>query len=194
MLQSVTGLLSGLPTGYNRDSREVKEYITNGLSLTETGLSSLIETVSTLQVHEDKMLEAVEENYSLTTDIADGLAQETGIPYRKMYDIVGEAVNQAIKDGRSLSELSQSDIEQQAQEEGVELSLEGIDLKNLLDPETALSKRTHTGGTAPEELDHQISRMRDENQQLQSWVDTQNERIADARNRTQNAIQNIING
>ena len=194
MLQSVTGLLSGLPTGYNRDSREVKEYITNGLSLTETGLSSLIETVSTLQVHEDKMLEAVEENYSLTTDIADGLAQETGIPYRKMYDIVGEAVNQAIKDGRSLSELSQSDIEQQAQEEGVELSLEGIDLKNLLDPETALSKRTHTGGTAPEELDHQMERLRDDNSNLADWVDTQHDRINEARDRTRNAIRDITRG
>ncbi len=194
MVQSVSGLLSGLPTGYNRDSREVKEYITNGLSMTETGLNSLIETLSTLQVHEEKMREAVEENYSLTTDIADGLAQQTGIPYRKMYDIVGEAVNRAIQDGRSLSELTKSDILDQAQDEGVQLSLDNVNLEEFLDPETALSKRTHTGGTAPEELDKQIKRLRENLEQLHNWLDTQNERITSAKNRTQEAIQTLTGG
>lgn len=188
MVQSVSGLLSGLPTGYNRDSREVKEYITNGLATSETGLKSLIETLSTLSVNKDRLEKAVHENYSLTTDLADALAQETGVPYRKMYDVVGNAVNNAIRDGRNLSDLTRSDIEQQANQEGLELSLDQIELQELLDPENALSKRDHTGGTAPGELEQQLVRITSECEDLKKWISDQNETIEAAREKTKAAI------
>ncbi len=193
MLQTVSGLLSGLPTGYNRDSREVKEYISNAFTKVETGLNSLVETLTTLHVNEARMEEAVRENYSLTTDLADGLARKTGVPYRQMYDIVGEAVNNAISEERNLSDLTPGEIEQQAQEEGLTLSLDDVNLDEFIDPASALSNRTHTGGTAPEELEQQVQRLNQNHRKLEDWIRRQRETIESARSRTDQAIDKLKN-
>jgi len=187
MVQIVSGLLQDLPTGYNRDSREVKRYISDGLNITSTALTSLEEAVSTLVVHEERMEKAVRENYSLTTDLADGLARETNTPYRKMYDVVGQAVNALIQNEKTLADLTTSDLQRQAEQAGLDLDLSEISLDTYLDPTSALARRSHTGGPAPEEMSRQIERVNDQRTSLETWINERRDRIRRARRKTDEA-------
>ncbi len=191
MVQVVSGLLQGLPTGYNRDSREVKQYISDGLNTASTSLESLTEAISTLVVHEDVMEQAVHDNFSLTTDLADGLARETDTPYRQMYKIVGQTVNKLIEQEKSLKDVTIDHLEQQAEREGLDLNLSGIDLEEFLVPETALKKRSHTGGTNPEEMKKQIKQTGDEREFLLNWIDEQRDHIRSARRKTKSACKEL---
>ena len=145
--QSAYGVLTGLPSGYNRDSREIKEYIDLGLLKTNDCLDSLNEIVKTMIPNKAKMLKMVNENYSLTTDVADHLAQKTGIPYRLMYKIVGTVVDQAINNDKLLDQVTADEVKNVAKNLGAEINITDEDLQVVLDPVYAINLRKHVGGS-----------------------------------------------
>jgi argininosuccinate lyase len=145
---SMSALLGGLPTGYNRDSREVKEYIGAALRKMAGMLQVLHQVVVSTRFNLARMQRMVDENYSLTTDIADQLAQRTGIPYRRMYKIVGQAVDELMKQGAPLTTLSEEMLSREAQALGVACAIPSGLLSELLSASGALARRQHIGGTA----------------------------------------------
>ena len=94
-------LLSGLPSGYNRDSRDTKGPIMAGLRTITASIQRTAEVVDTVSFDQERMLDAVIRNSCMATDLAEYLAQEFGVPFRKMHGIVGRAVAQAIEIGRA---------------------------------------------------------------------------------------------
>ncbi|MCB0339333.1 MAG: hypothetical protein KDD53_07000, partial [Bdellovibrionales bacterium] len=150
LYQTVASLLIGLPSGYNRDSREVKEYIDAGISKTRSALLALTQVVPSLQVNASRMADLVDANYSLTTDVADRIAQVTGHPYRLIYKVVGKAVDEAMENGKRLGELSLEDFQRFSQEFGVSLSLSESSFREVLNSKEALSRRKHIGSVNPE--------------------------------------------
>jgi len=92
----------------------------------------------------------VKQNYSLTTDVADFVSQTTGLPYRLVYKIVGQAVNDLMERGLHLEDLRESDLVRYAEELGTSLSVNPEDLKEVLKPQVALSRRKHRGGPSEE--------------------------------------------
>lgn len=143
-------LLSGLPAGYNRDARELKEYVELGLRKFKTGLGVLTEVLGSMRFHRERMEALVKQNYSLTTDVADFVSQTTGLPYRLVYKIVGQAVNDLMERGLPLEDLRESDLVRYAEELGTSLSVNPEDLKEVLKPQVALSRRKHRGGPSEE--------------------------------------------
>ena len=146
LYSAIAGILSGLPTGYNRDSREVKEYAALACQKILTAVRSLEQVVLSTQFDAPRMKTMVEENYSLTTDFADRLSQLSGLPYRKVYKIVGTAVDKLMTAGVPLTKLSLSQLEEAAAQFGEKLTLDEATLRKVLSPEWALESRSHVGG------------------------------------------------
>lgn len=145
-------LLSGLPMGYNRDTREIKEWSALGFEKTLSALGILRTTLSTLYVNKERMLEAVRSNYSSTTDLADMIAQLNGVGYRQVYTIVGRLVDSSMKRGKSLDTIGADEIVAAAARSGVTIRLTDEQVREALDPDRAVARRRHTGGAAPEEM------------------------------------------
>ncbi|MGA1191069.1 MAG: argininosuccinate lyase [Bdellovibrionota bacterium] len=139
-------LLSGLPAGYNRDARELKEYVELGTRKFSTGLGVLAEVLGSMSFKRERMEELVRQNYSLTTDVADFVSQTTGQPYRLVYKIVGKAVNELMEKGLPLEKLRQEHLTRYAEELGTSLSVNVEDLLQVLDPHVAIQRRSHRGG------------------------------------------------
>src|SRR5205814_2418094 len=91
-------LLAGLPLGYNRDTREIKEWSALGFDKTLAALHTLKTTLATLSIERGRMLDSVRENYSCATDLADMVAQQSGVGYRQVYSIVGKMVDSMIEE------------------------------------------------------------------------------------------------
>jgi argininosuccinate lyase len=145
MYTSIAGILAGLPTGYNRDSREVKEYASLACQKILTAILSLEQVVQSTQFDAARMKSMVEENYSLTTDFADRLSQLTGIPYRRVYKIVGTAVDKLMTAGVPLTKLTLPQLQEAASAFGEKLQLDEQMLRKSLSPEWALEGRGHVG-------------------------------------------------
>ncbi|PIP62342.1 argininosuccinate lyase [Candidatus Roizmanbacteria bacterium CG22_combo_CG10-13_8_21_14_all_35_9] len=144
----VFNILDSLPMGYNRDSREVKEYIDLGLTKTKAMIKVLEKVLTTLKIDKEKMLSQVENNYSLTTDLADFISQKSGVGYRLIYKIVGQVVDEAINKGKLLKEISADEIINKALMNKVKLQLTNEEIKKAIDPKLVIEKRNHIGGSS----------------------------------------------
>jgi len=188
----VANLLSGLPMGYNRDSREVKEYIDLGFSKTLSMVGVLASVLTTLKIDKKRMMDLVMANYSMTTDVADAISQVTGVGYRIVYKIVGQVVDEAIQSGKLLYDISAQDIIKKAFSMGITLHVTNAQLKDAIDPHGALGKRAHIGGSAKKAMAASLTRGQEMIKVLAKWVSTQKQIVSKAKSKTLEIAQEII--
>lgn len=188
----VGNILSGLPMGYNRDSREVKEYIDLGLSKTLSMVGTLASVISSLTVNKKRMMDLVTENYSMTTDVADAISQISGIGYRLVYNVVGQVVDEAIEHGKLLSDISAQDLMKKASTLGIPVHVTDEQLKDAMNPQRALEKRTHIGGSAKKTMAVSLVHGQTLINDVNTWVSNQKQIVSKAKSKTESIAQRII--
>lgn len=191
--QIVSGILSGLPSGYNRDTREIKEYILLAFDKTSSMLKVLNKVFSGLVVNKQKALDLVKANYSLTTDLADYISQKSQLPYRLVYKIIGAVVDKAITSEKTISEITPDEIEKTAKLYNAEIKLTKSELERVLNPQMALQKRKHIGGTNSLVTYKSIQSKEGKVGGLEDWVKGEQKKISLAKSRTAQLTQTIIN-
>lgn len=191
---SIVGtILSGLPMGYNRDSREVKEYIDLGLSKTLSMVDALESVLTTLKIDKKRMTDLVLANYSMTTDLADAISQASGVGYRLVYKIVGQVVDEAIQKGILLNTISAEEITKKASAVGIELHVTNAQILDAIDPHRALEKRVHIGGSAKKAMAVSLAHSQEMIDMFVRWVLVQKQIVSKAKSKTKKIAQGIIN-
>jgi argininosuccinate lyase len=104
------------------------------------------------------MTVAADDPMSAATDLAEHIV-ERGTPFREAHAIVGRLVRQAVERGVPLAELVSNDP-----------SL-GPECLALLEPGSAVRRRTTPGGGGPEPVARQLTAARDRLAQQQGWLD-----------------------
>jgi len=184
-------VLAGLPMGYNRDTREIKEWSALGFDKTLAALGILRVTLSTLGVDQDRMLAAVRANYSSTTDLADLVAQRNGVGYRQVYAIIGRLVDGLIEAEQPLESLSAEAIVEAARTAGLSIQVTDTEVQEALDPARALHARRHIGGAAPDEMARLLAARQAALETHDAWATVQQDRIAAARAETRARIAGL---
>src|SRR3989338_10485554 len=156
-----SNLLAALPMGYNRDTREVKEYMEGGFDKTAEAVKTMASVLTYLKINKERMYEAVIKNYSMATDLADYLSQTFNLPYRAVYQLVGGLVAEAKAAGKSLSELHASEVGKAAEKSGWTIKLTQTGLDEALDPSKALMKRKHQGGSSLKVMQTLLQKQKD---------------------------------
>jgi argininosuccinate lyase len=164
-------VLAGLPMGYNRDTREIKEWSALGFDKTDAALDMLRTALSTLWADRERMLAAVKANYSSTTDLADMIARQSGIGYRQVYRTIGKLVDGLMESGQPLGTLSAPTIVQAFAEAGLEITLDEREVRQALDPARAVGQRRHRGGAAPEEMEKMLRARRERLAEHEGWIE-----------------------
>lgn len=188
----VANILSCLPMGYNRDSREVKEYIESGFDKSVMALSSLENVLKSMKINKDRMLNSVKENYSLSTDLADSISQKTGLPYRKVYKLIGQLVKEKINKGLSLNKLKTAELKIKAEELGLTVNLKDTDLADALDPKVILAKRNHIGGASVKIMKQMIGKRKESIAAQKNWLKTQRQNIKSSEDYTSKEIRKLL--
>ena len=173
-------VLKGLPLGYNRDSRETKESIAAGLDLAFEALDQLTSALPCLVVDEARMLAAVRGNFSMATDLADGLAQRTGLPYRQVYHLVGDWVKEAIAAGRTFDALTRDELVAFAASRDLSLDLDAATYASLVEPLEAIARRDTVGSPAPHRTAEAITHLRTTLETRTAWREELHARIETA--------------
>lgn len=132
--------LKSIPSTYNKDMQEDKEPLFNSVTTVEHSILITTGLISTLQINEKKMSEALTMDM-LATDLADYLVRK-GVPFRETHHISGEAVRKA-------EELQLSGIDKLSlqQYKSIDSRFEA-DVTNVFDFQKSVERRTATGGTA----------------------------------------------
>ncbi|HBK63833.1 MAG TPA: argininosuccinate lyase [Cyanobacteria bacterium UBA9226] len=105
-LQGLLVLMKGLPLAYNKDLQEDKEAIFDGVKTVKGCLEAItILLAQGLEFRPQRLAEAVAEDFSNATDVADYLAAK-GVPFREAYNLVGKVVKTSLAAGKLLKDLT----------------------------------------------------------------------------------------
>jgi argininosuccinate lyase len=105
-LQAMLVLMKGLPLAYNKDLQEDKEALFDGVKTVQACLeATTILMREGLEFQVDRLAQAVEEDFSNATDVADYLAAR-GVPFREAYNLVGQVVKTSLAAGKLLKDLT----------------------------------------------------------------------------------------
>jgi argininosuccinate lyase len=138
-----------------------------------------------VDVTNDQLVQRCYENFSTTTDLADGLVRECGLSFREAHHVVGGAVQQAIDAGLDASGMTVDTINASAVEElGRSLDITPEFVRDCLDPVRSINARTTPGGTAPSEVRRMLANLATKRVQdidsvavLRHDIDLANERL-----------------
>ncbi|NCU17320.1 argininosuccinate lyase [Pallidibacillus pasinlerensis] len=133
-------VLKGLPLAYNKDLQEDKEGMFDTVETLTGSLKLLAPMIETMTVKKEKMYQAVSQDYSNATDLADYLVNK-GLPFRQAHEIIGKIVLYAIENNKYLLDLTFEEYKQFS-------DLFEIDIYTVLMPKQVVEARNSYGGTA----------------------------------------------
>ncbi len=134
------GIARGALSGYNRDTQWTKYLILDAFDESIDAPAIFRGVFETLKINVAAAEKSARENFVNAVDVADVLAQESGLPFRTTYEIASKAVRLSEDKG----EIDLDIVRQLADEAGSK--------KMKLDvgtPQAIARRKTHTGGTAP---------------------------------------------
>ncbi|OXS80622.1 argininosuccinate lyase [Domibacillus enclensis] len=147
-LFSLLTILKGLPLAYNKDMQEDKEGMFDTVHTVLGSLKIFAGMVDTMTVHEDRMKDAVQNDFSNATELADYLAAK-GIPFREAHEITGKLVFTCIQKGCFLLDLSMEELKEAS-------NVIEEDIYGVLSPYEAVKRRKSLGGTGFDQVENQI--------------------------------------
>lgn len=150
-LQGMLVLMKGLPLAYNKDLQEDKEGIFDGVTTVKGCLEAItILLREGIEFRQERLAQAVAEDFSNATDVADYLAAR-GVPFREAYNLVGKLVKTSLASGKLLKDLSLE--EWQALHPLFEANI-----YEVISPKQAVAARNSYGGTGFSQIRQAIAR------------------------------------
>lgn len=150
-LQGMLVLMKGLPLAYNKDLQEDKEAIFDGVATVKGCLEAMtILLEEGIKFRQERLAQAVNEDFSNATDVADYLAAR-GVPFREAYNLVGKVVKTSLASGKLLKDLSLEEWQQ------LHPAFEA-DIYDAIAPRQVVAARNSYGGTGFEQIRQAITR------------------------------------
>ncbi|MEK3911906.1 argininosuccinate lyase [Paenibacillus sp. FSL H7-0331] len=156
-------VLKSLPLAYNKDMQEDKEGMFDTVRTLQGALQLYAPMVSTMKVNKERMRQAVNQDFSNATDIADYLVNK-GLPFRQAHEVIGKTVLYCIQNGKFLLDLKIEEYHQFS-------DLFESDIYAVLQPEQVVNARNVYGGTATGQVSAAISRAEAVKQQTDEWFE-----------------------
>ena len=144
-LQAMLVMMKGLPMAYNKDLQEDKEAIFDGVRTVKACLEAMTILLDEgLVFRTERLNQAVAEDFSNATDVADYLAAK-GVPFREAYNIVGQVVKTCLGQNKLLKDLSM--------DEWIALHPKfETDIYQAIAPKQVVAARNSAGGTGFEQV------------------------------------------
>jgi argininosuccinate lyase len=147
-LASLLGTMHALPLAYSKDLQEDKEPLFDAIDSLELCLAAAAGMLDGIGFNRERLADAAGDEMLAATDLADALVQE-GVPFREAHGLVGGLVRSALESGKSLSELSDAELD------GVPENARAA-LRRALEAGRTIESKVSAGGTAGSRVEEQI--------------------------------------
>lgn len=145
--------LKGLPLAYNKDMQEDKEGVFDTIDTLLFSLRVYRDLLRTMTVNRERMRAVLDDDFSNATDMADWLVRR-GLPFREAHCVVGNAVHYAVTHDKVLADLT-------AEELAALSPLLTPDVLEAISIEACIAARSSHGGTAPAQIERQLTAAQD---------------------------------
>ena len=156
-------LLKALPLAYNKDMQEDKEGMFDTVRTVHGALQLFAPMIETMKVNKERMRQAVSQDFSNATDVADYLVNK-GMPFRQAHEVIGRAVLYCIRHQKFLQDLTMDEFKQFSK-------LFEEDIYHVLQPETVVNARNVYGGTATAQVESAIARAEETIAASHAWLE-----------------------
>ena len=177
LVGNLMGVTRGALSGYNRDTQWTKYWIMDLLD--EVGETPEIfgDVLDGLQIDRRELKRSATEGFSLAADLADHLANTRGVPFRRAYHVIAEAVARDEKVGWVQRETMNDLLRR---EKIKPLFGEG-EIEELGRPDRAIARRKSLGGPAPDDVAAQARALRKISTDTLRWARTHQGRLTKLR-------------
>ncbi|MGG0814113.1 argininosuccinate lyase [Paenibacillus alvei] len=163
-LMSMLTVLKALPLAYNKDMQEDKEGMFDTVDTLNGALRLFTPMVASMKVNRGRMREAVRQDFSNATDIADFLVGK-GLPFRQAHEVIGKTVLYCIEQNKYLLDLTLEEFKQFSE-------LFDDRIYAVLQPEQVVNARNVYGGTATVQVEAAIQRAEEAIAQKAVWIES----------------------
>lgn len=155
-------VLKALPLAYNKDMQEDKEGMFDTVETLDGALRLFAPMIGTMKVNRGRMADAVRQDFSNATDIADFLVNK-GLPFRQAHEVIGKTVLYCIERNKFLLDLTLEEFQQFS-------PLFDERIYTVLQPENVVNARNVYGGTATGQVQAAIARAEQAAAKTAAWV------------------------
>jgi argininosuccinate lyase len=153
-LQAMLVIMKALPLAYNKDLQEDKEGLFDSVKTVKGSLEAMtILLREGIEFKTERLTQAVSEDFSNATDVADYLATK-GVPFREAYNLVGKVVITCLEAGKLLKDLTLEEWK------SLHPAFEN-DIYHAIAPKQVISARNSYGGTGFEQVKKALKAARD---------------------------------
>ena len=157
ILGSAVGLLTvmkGLALAYSKDLQEDKEQVFDAADSLMLVLAAMEGMVRDMSADPLALKAAASSGFSTSTDLADWLVREAGLPFRKAHRVTGRLVAMAEAEDKDLKDLT---LEQMTSVHDAITE----QVRDVLGTGNSVRSRTSYGGTAPGRVREQVALWRE---------------------------------
>ena len=148
---SISSILRGISFGHSRDvgSESIKFYW-ESMEQIEAILDLMNDTLDTININKENMINKARVNFSTVTEIADELVRREGISFRVSHQIVGTVVRNCLESGTKSDEITVEMIDKVARENGLNsIKWDQQELDKITDPYISMINRISYGSPGP---------------------------------------------
>ena len=151
-LLALLTLMKGQPLAYNRDNQEDKQALFDTVDTVKACLAAYGGIIPAVSVNRETLRAAAGRGFATATDLADYLVRNK-LPFRDAHAVVGKIVSYAIKQEKTLPELTLEEMRR------FSTRIDG-DIYDYLELNGSVTARNHMGGTAPARVKQAVKRAR----------------------------------
>jgi argininosuccinate lyase len=111
---TLLGTMHALPLTYGKDMQEDKEPLFDAIDTIESCLDATEGMLAGIEFDRERLEAASGDEMLAATEVADLLVRR-GVPFREAHGIVGGLVRDAVEQGKSLSGLSEAELQQRSE-------------------------------------------------------------------------------
>ncbi len=171
-------IAKALPNAYNLDLQEITPHLWKALDDCESSLSLMADMLSSVKFNASRLKQAVEEDMSTATELANELVRAHGVSFRQAHQIVGELVRMAIENHSSLEEAATASLaEVSAKVTSRAIKIDKARLRAVLDALKTLMLIGSAGGANPKFNPRQVVQNKKELENLSVWLREKEDRL-----------------
>ncbi len=154
-LFSMLTILKALPLSYFKDLQDDKALVFSSFDQIKNSILILTEILKNFSPNKKRMYELANIGYTTSTDLADYIVKNHGLPFRKAYQITSRIVNFAESKKIKLDELSLKELKK------IESSL-NEDVLKVFNLKNSVNSKKSYGGTSFENIKKMIKKYKKE--------------------------------
>ena len=168
LTMEILSLAKASLSGYNRDTQWTKYVVIDLFDEVRYAPIIFANVISTIKVNQAEMRKRCTENFITAVDIADYIAQEKQIPFRKAYKIVSEVVLECEDRGQVDLNTLNSRLMQLGKKN---LKIRKTEWALLASPERLAERKNHIGAPGPDAFIRNLDRLTRELKTKLQWYE-----------------------